>query len=98
MAFQSAMNRWEIHKEIAQLGGVVIDPPDPDEVRNPKDLTRYYLQYYIPSDSESRVPMLFCQHATVLSTVGAIKRKCCTYRPHRNIPIARCLRWNEQTL
>mmetsp|Transcript_19548 Transcript_19548/g.42141 ORF Transcript_19548/g.42141 Transcript_19548/m.42141 type:complete len:345 (-) Transcript_19548:419-1453(-) len=53
MAFQSAINRWEIHKEIAQLHGVEIDPPNPDEVRNPQDLTRYYLQHYIPSDSES---------------------------------------------
>lgn len=53
MAFQSALNRWEIHKEIAQLHGVEIHPPDPNEVRNPQDLTRYYLQHYIPGDSES---------------------------------------------
>ena len=53
MTFQSSINQWEIHKAIALLDGVEIDPPDPEPVRNPRDLTRYYLQHYKPQDSES---------------------------------------------
>lgn len=53
MAFQSSVNKWDLHKEIVQLDGVELDPSDPTEVPNPQDLDRYYLQQYVPTDTES---------------------------------------------
>lgn len=44
---------WEIHKELAHLSGVRIDPKVPFEVDRPKDITRVMMQDYKPSDSES---------------------------------------------
>lgn len=51
--FQSDLNDWEIHKELAHLSGVRIDPKFPLEVDRPKDITRVMMQDYKPSDSES---------------------------------------------
>lgn len=51
--FQSALNEWEIHKELVHLEGVLLDPLTPARVDAPSDLLRIYLQNYIPQDSES---------------------------------------------
>lgn len=53
MEFQSFLNAWELHKTLVLLDGVEIDPPNPESVRQPHDLTRFYLQRYEPRDSES---------------------------------------------
>lgn len=53
MEFQSFLNSWEIHKTLILLDGVEIDPPNPEPVCRPHDLTRFYLQCYEPGDSES---------------------------------------------
>jgi hypothetical protein len=50
---QSALNEWEIHKELANLNGVTLDPLTPAQVQKPPDLKRIYLQDYQPQDSES---------------------------------------------
>jgi hypothetical protein len=51
--FQSALNKWEIHKELANLNGVTIDPRTPVEVERPRTVCRIILQDYRPGDSES---------------------------------------------
>jgi hypothetical protein len=51
--FQNSMNEWEIHKELANLRGVEIDPITPQQVPNPLDLVRIRLQDYQPQASES---------------------------------------------
>ncbi|KAL3921033.1 MAG: hypothetical protein SGILL_002967 [Bacillariaceae sp.] len=53
MSFQTALNEWELHKTLMLLDGVEIDPPDPVAVHRPQDLSRFYLQYYQPNESES---------------------------------------------
>lgn len=53
MDFQSFLNSWEIHKTLILLDGVEIDPPNPEPVRRPHDLNRFYLQCYQPRDTES---------------------------------------------
>lgn len=50
--FQTALNDWEIHKELANLDGVMLDPPTPVKIDKPVDLERIYLQHYKPQDSE----------------------------------------------
>ena len=49
---QTALNEWEIHKELANLGGVALDPLTPAQMARPPDLKRIYLQDYHPQDSE----------------------------------------------
>jgi hypothetical protein len=51
--FQTALNQWEIHKELVNLKGVDIDPVTPVQVQRPSDLERIRLQDYDPKDSES---------------------------------------------
>ena len=51
--FQNALNEWEIHKELANLDGVMLDPITPVKIEKPPDLERIYLQDYTPQDSES---------------------------------------------
>jgi hypothetical protein len=53
MEFQNALHEWEIHKELANLRGVDLDPETPDEVPRPHDLARFYLGLYDPKGSES---------------------------------------------
>lgn len=53
MDFQTALNKWEIHKSLVNLDGIVIEPRDPLPVAEPPDLTRFILQDYVPNDSES---------------------------------------------
>jgi hypothetical protein len=65
--FQSAMNEWEIHKELANLNGVTIDPKTPVEVERPQNVCRIMLQDYRPSDSESPCESLNDLHSYRLS-------------------------------
>ena len=51
--FQNAMYEWEIHKDLAHLDGVNLDPPTPLLVDAKEDFERIYLQHYIPTDSDS---------------------------------------------
>lgn len=51
--FQAALNGWEIHKALVNLDGIEINPRDPVSVPQPPDLTRFILQDYEPTDSES---------------------------------------------
>lgn len=51
--FQTALNGWEIHKELANLRAVTLDPLTPAQVARPVDFRRTYLQDYHPQDSES---------------------------------------------
>ena len=51
--FQTALNRWEIHRDLVNLDGIEINPRDPLPVPQPPDLTRFILQDYEPADSES---------------------------------------------
>ena len=51
--FQSDLNDWEIHKELAKLSGIRIDPNLPLKVDRPSDETRVMMQDYKPNDSES---------------------------------------------
>ncbi|KAG7342462.1 hypothetical protein IV203_007555 [Nitzschia inconspicua] len=66
-AFQNAMNQWEIHKELAHLGGVTLDPPTPAAVPWQSDFTRFYLQDYKPNDHESPCQTLDQLHSYHLS-------------------------------
>ncbi|KAG7372997.1 hypothetical protein IV203_033721 [Nitzschia inconspicua] len=66
-AFQNAMNQWEIHKELAHLGGVTLDPPTPAAVPWQSDFTRFYLQDYKPNDHESPRQTLDQLHSYHLS-------------------------------
>ncbi len=67
MDFQSALNQWEIHKQLANLEGVELTPPDPVLMHDPLDLKRVYLQHYIPGDSESPCQSLDQLHSYHLS-------------------------------
>ena len=51
--FQNALNEWEIHKDLANLGGVTLDPLTPARINRPVDLVQIFLQDYTPQDSES---------------------------------------------
>mgnify|MGYP000473180020 CR=1 FL=1 len=65
--FQNAMNQWEIHKELAHLGGVTLDPRTPAAVPWQSDFTRFYLQDYKPKDQESPCQTLDQLHSYHLS-------------------------------
>ena len=52
-SFQNALNQWDIHKELANLKGVTLDPLTPAQIPRPPDLNRIYLQNYNPQESES---------------------------------------------
>ena len=65
--FQNALNAWEIHKELANLSGVTIDPKTPVEVERPQTVCRIMLQDYRPSDSESPCESLNDLHSYRLS-------------------------------
>ena len=65
--FQNAMNQWEIHKELANLGGVTLDPLTPAPVTWQSDFTRIYLQDYKPQDHESPCQTLDQLHSYHLS-------------------------------
>ena len=65
--FQNDMNQWEIHKELAHLGGVILDPPTPAAVPLQSDFTRFYLQDYKPQDQESPCQTLDQLHSYHLS-------------------------------
>lgn len=49
-AFQTAINSWEIHKELVHLEGIELDPITPKAVPAPSDLQRIRLQDYRPLD------------------------------------------------
>lgn len=51
--FQNALSEWEIHKHLANLDGVDINPSTPEEMDMPNDLERILQQGYDPGDSES---------------------------------------------
>ena len=53
MGFQTALNKWEIHRALVNLDGIEINPRDPVPTAEPPDLTRFVLQEYVPNDSES---------------------------------------------
>lgn len=53
MDFQSALNQWELHKELALLDGIDLATPNPEPLPEKQDLVRFYLQDYHPHDSES---------------------------------------------
>ena len=61
------MNEWEIHKELAHLAGVTIDPITPAKVPMPTDLERIRLQDYEPQKSESLCHTLQHLHSYRLS-------------------------------
>ena len=65
--FQNSMNEWEIHKELANLGGVEVDPITPQQIRRPLDLQRIRLQDYVPNESESPCQSINFLHAYRLS-------------------------------
>lgn len=65
--FQNVMNEWEIHKELANLNGVEVDPITPQQVPRPSDLQRIRLQDYIPQDSESPCQSINQLHSYRLS-------------------------------
>jgi hypothetical protein len=65
--FQSALNEWEIHKELANLGGVTVDPLTPAKIDRPSDLQRIYLQDYTPQEYESPCQTLDQLHSYRLS-------------------------------
>eukprot|EP00545_Synedropsis_sp_CCMP1620_P011822 CAMPEP_0119014332 /NCGR_PEP_ID=MMETSP1176-20130426/9529_1 /TAXON_ID=265551 /ORGANISM="Synedropsis recta cf, Strain CCMP1620" /LENGTH=352 /DNA_ID=CAMNT_0006967487 /DNA_START=22 /DNA_END=1080 /DNA_ORIENTATION=- len=65
--FQNALNDWEIHKELAHLSGVTIDPKIPVEVDIQGNVTRIMLQDYNPDDSESPCASLNDLHSYRLS-------------------------------
>lgn len=67
MDFQNALNEWEIHKELANLDGVNINPKTPEEVVLPDDLQRIFPQHYKPEDSESPCHSLDQLHSYRLS-------------------------------
>jgi len=64
---QTALNEWEIHKELANLRGVTLDPLTPIQISRPTDLRRIYLQQYQPQDSESPCQTLAQLHSYRLS-------------------------------
>ena len=64
---QTALNEWEIHKELANLRGVALDPLTPAGISMPPDLKRIYLQDYQPQDSESPCQTLDQLHSYRLS-------------------------------
>ena len=66
-AFQTAMNEWEIHKELVHLEGVNIDPITPAKVPLPQDLERIRLQDYKAQESESPCQTLQHLHSYRLS-------------------------------
>jgi hypothetical protein len=65
--FQNAMYEWEIHKDLAHLDGVSLDPPTPLLVDAKEDFERIYLQHYIPTDSDSPCATLDQLHSYRLS-------------------------------
>lgn len=65
--FQTAMNQWEIHKELANLEGVEIKRESPQEVDSPGDLQHIVMQDYKPEDSESPRQSLNQLHSYPLS-------------------------------
>ena len=64
---QNALNAWEIHKDLANLRGVTLDPLTPTQIPRPTDLRRIYLQQYQPQDSESSCQTLAHLHSYRLS-------------------------------
>ena len=65
--FQNSMNEWEIHKELANLIGVEVDPITPQQVPRPLDLQRIRLQDYVPNESESPCQSINQLHSFRLS-------------------------------
>ena len=65
--FQSALNQWEIHKELALLDGIELNPPNPEPVimTDTEKLSRFYLQQYNPHETESP-----CQSLNQLASYG----------------------------
>ena len=66
---QNALNEWEIHKDLANLNGVTLDPLTPSKIDLPANaaLKRIYLQDYHPTDSESPCQTLNQLHSYRLS-------------------------------
>ena len=64
---QTALNGWEIHKDLANLKGVTLDPLTPAQITRPLDLKRIYLQHYNPQDTESPCQTLDQLHSYRLS-------------------------------
>lgn len=65
--FQTKLNEWEIHKQLANLNGVEIDPVTPAPVPRPIDLERIRMQDYEPRESESPCQTLDQLHPFRLS-------------------------------
>ena len=65
--FQNSMNEWEIHKELANLSGVEVDPITPQQVPKPLDLQRIRLRDYVPNESESQCQSINQLHSYRLS-------------------------------
>ena len=66
-AFQTAINAWEINKELLHLDGIELDPITPKAVPAPRDLQRIRLQDYHPQDFESPCQSLDQLHSYRLS-------------------------------
>lgn len=49
----SALNQWELHKELAQLDGTDLATPNPEPLPEKQDLVRFYLQDFLPQESKS---------------------------------------------
>jgi hypothetical protein len=64
---KSALNEWEIHKHLAHLGGVTLDPLTPAPTDKPPDLKRIYSKDYHPQDTESPCQTLDQLHSYHLS-------------------------------
>jgi hypothetical protein len=58
---------WEIHKELANLGGVTVDPLTPAKIDRPSDLQRIDLRDYTPQEYESPCQTLDQLHSYRLS-------------------------------
>jgi hypothetical protein len=67
IGFRNALNEWEIHKELVNLSGVIIDPKTPVEVVRPRNFSCIMLQDYQPTESESPCQSLNDLHSYRLS-------------------------------
>ena len=51
--FQNDVSEWDMHKELVNLTGILIDPKTPVEITRPKCVARIMLQDYKPDSTES---------------------------------------------
>jgi hypothetical protein len=94
LEFQTAMNEWEIHKELTNLDGVEIERRTPEEVELPDNLQHFIMQDYRPEESESPCQLLSQLHSYRLSvpiTEVADPNEPITKYQSLDVPIGRVL-------